>query len=395
MGRLAKVLVPFVVAGGLAAAAAAGYVVAATMVARTVVTPARRRKQDVEIRSVAPDLSAVTLSGSGDALHVPGRYGLWFSGDDGYARIGDILSVGSDGAVTRAVEAVVWGDLRSATRGRLSGWYYTSPSQLGLEIESVDVPVTGGSAPAWLFPAAGGGGKWAIHVHGRGARREETLRAMTVFHEKGYTSLAVSYRNDGDAPYSDDGRYGLGSTEWQDVDAAVSYAIDHGAEHVVLVGWSMGGAIVLQASVRSPHADSVRGIVLDSPVIDWVETLDFQAGLMKLPMQVTKGALLLLDSGWATGLVGQEAPVGLAGLDFTLRAHELSVPVLLMHSDDDGYVPAGASHQLADRRADIVTFVPFHTAKHTKLWNYEPDRWRDAIANWLDALEPSLAHREQ
>jgi pimeloyl-ACP methyl ester carboxylesterase len=148
---------------------------------------------------------------------------------------------------------------------------------------------------------------------------------------------------------------------------------------------------VLQASVRSPHADRIAGVVLDSPVIDWVETLDYQAGLLKLPRPVTQGALVLLDSSWATRVVGQDAPVGLAGLDFTMRANELSVPVLLMHSDDDGYVPAGASHRLADRRPDVVTFVPFAEAKHTKLWNVDPDRWTTAIATWLDGLAGSLS----
>ena len=100
---------------------------------------------------------------------------------------------------------------------------------------------------------------------------------------------------------------------------------------------------------------------------------------------------MLLDSGWATSLVGQDAPIGFAGLDFTLRAHELNAPVLLMHSDDDGYVPAGASHRLAARRPDIVTFVPFREAKHTKLWNFDAERWTAAICGWLDALEPSFS----
>lgn len=391
MSRLAKVLVPFAIAGGLAVAAAAGYVATAAMVARTVVTPSRRKKQDVVIRWVAPDLSAVALAGKGDALRVPGRYGLWFSQDRGYARIGDIISLDDQGTVTRAVETVVWGDLRSATHGRLSGWFFTAPGDLGLPVESVDVPVDDGTAPAWLFPAATASERWAIHVHGRGTQRQETLRGIPVFHEKGYTSLAVSYRNDGDAATSSDGRYGLGATEWRDVDAAIAYAVANGARHIVLFGWSMGGAIVLQASVRSPHADRIAGVVLDSPVIDWVETLDYQAGLLKLPRPVTQGALVLLDSSWATRVVGQDAPVGLAGLDFTMRANELSVPVLLMHSDDDGYVPAGASHRLADRRPDVVTFVPFAEAKHTKLWNVDPDRWTTAIATWLDGLAGSLS----
>lgn len=385
--RLGRVFVPFAILVLLGAAAVAAYVTAATLVAKTVVTPAKRRKQDVEIRAVSPDLTAVTMAGSADTLTVPGHYGLWFSDDRGYARIGEVLGLDQDGAVIRAVESVEWGDLSAAKRGRLTGWFYTSAEELGLPVESVDVPVGGGSAPAWLFPAPERTAHWAIHVHGRGARRQETLRAIGVFREKGYTSLAVSYRNDGDAPASGDGRYGLGATEWNDVDAAIAFALERGAEHIVLFGWSMGGAIVLQTAIRSPHADSVRGIVLDSPVIDWVETLQYQAEGMKLPRPVTRGALVLLDSAWANGLVGQDAPIGLGALDFTVRAHELSTPILLMHSDDDGYVPAGGSHRLADLRPDIVTFVPFTEARHTKLWNYDRQRWTNAIASWLDALQ--------
>ena len=40
----------------------------------------------------------------------------------------------------------------------------------------------------------------------------------------------------------------------------------------------------------------------------------------------------------------------------------------------------------ADRRPDIVTFVAFSEARHTKLWNYDPDRWNGEIAAWLAAL---------
>jgi hypothetical protein len=29
----------------------------------------------------------------------------------------------------------------------------------------------------------------------------------------------------------------------------------------------------------------------------------------------------------------------------------------------------------------------FTTARHTKLWNYDSERWNGAIAVWLDKLE--------
>ncbi|WP_457826784.1 alpha/beta hydrolase family protein, partial [Staphylococcus aureus] len=77
---------------------------------------------------------------------------------------------------------------------------------------------------------------------------------VPVFHELGITSLLVSYRNDGEAPRSRTGTYALGATEWRDVDAAIGYARRQGARRVLLMGWSMGGAIVLQTEFSSPTA---------------------------------------------------------------------------------------------------------------------------------------------
>jgi hypothetical protein len=33
-----------------------------------------------------------------------------------------------------------------------------------------------------------------------------------------------------------------------------------------------------------------------------------------------------------------------------------------------------------------VTFEAFDTALHTRLWNYDPDRWNGAIRAWLSEL---------
>ncbi|WP_033209161.1 alpha/beta hydrolase family protein [Gryllotalpicola ginsengisoli] len=369
------------------AVAAAGTTV---FIARKVLTPPRRRDEDVQVKAVSPDASVITLSVTPDTL-LRGDYSFWFNHDAGHARIGAILSR-SGVSVTRRVERVSFGDLTRAKRGRISGWWYVRPEELGLPVKSVGIETDGGVAPAWRFNAPKGDDgekstKWAIHVHGRGTQRQECLRAVPTFREHGWTSLVISYRNDGDGPRSDDGRYGLGSTEWRDVEAAIEYAVDHGATDIVLMGWSMGGAIVLQAATRSMHAGLIRGVVLESPVIDWVDTLRYQAGALHMPDPITESALKLLDAPWGGRLTGQSAPIGLPELDFVRRADVLTTPILLLHSDDDGYVPAYASRALAARRPDIVTFVRFTRARHTKLWNFDPKKWTKAISKWLDALE--------
>ena len=55
------------------------------------------------------------------------------------------------------------------------------------------------------------------------------------------------------------------------------------------------------------------------------------------------------------------------------------MPILLLHSDDDDYVPVTASAALAAARPDIVTFERFATAGHVRLWNYDTERWNAAI----------------
>ena len=365
----------------------------AAVMARKVVTPSTRYDEDVRILAVDDHAHTVTLSSTGDTT-LPGRYGLWFSKDTGHARIGDIVA-STPSTVTRTLIDVDFGDIHSATRGRTGAWFYLGPWDLELPFENVVVQTPLGNAPAWLVPSAHAepSGRWVIQVHGRGVRRQEALRALPVFHEAGFTSLLVSYRNDGDAPQSSDKRYGLGDVEWRDVDAALEYAAAHGATSVVLMGWSMGGAIVLQAATRSTRRELIAGIVLDSPVVNWNDVLAYQGKLLRLPSPVAVGAVHVLSQPWGGVFTGQEAPIDFRRLDFVARAGELDLPMLVMHSDDDGYVPSTASRQLAELRPDIVTFVPFTVATHTRLWNYDRDKWNEAIATWLAVVTREVPKR--
>jgi alpha-beta hydrolase superfamily lysophospholipase len=378
------------VAGALAASAAIAIGFVTFHFAKTVVTVPRAIPDDVRV--LAFDGATITLSATPDSV-LDGQYSFWFSDSTGHARLGEVVRR-TERTVTRRVIATDAGDLSQARSGRLGGWFYQRPGDLELPFQDVMVPTPVGDAPAWLFPALDGGARWVIQVHGRAVTRYEALRAVPVFHAAGYTSLLISYRNDGIAPSSVDARYALGDTEWEDVAAAVEFARERGAHDVVIMGWSMGGAIALQTVTRLTP-DLIRGVVLDSPVIDWVAALDFQASLLRLPRFITRGVYRVIGSAWGSRLTGQAQPIDLDRLDFVRRATELSLPILLMHSDDDGYIPSAPSRALAEARPDIVTFEGFQHARHTKLWNYEQGRWNAAIKQWLVALETSTARTER
>lgn len=367
------------------AAAGLGIAVVSALVARTVVIPPSRRDDDIRILGLDEEAHTITLSATPDSL-LPGEYSFWFSSDTGHARVGEITSTDRSG-VTRELLGIDFGDLRVARRGRFSGWFWLTPRELGVPYENVTITTPLGPAPAWFVPAERDTDRWVIQVHGRAVRRSETLRAVAPFRASGYHSLLVSYRNDGEAPRSPDYRYALGEREWVDVDAAMAYAIARGAREIVLMGWSMGGATVLQALTRSPRAALVTGVVLESPVVDWIATLDFQARMRRLPGAVRWGVYTLMRSRWGRLVTGLAEPLDLERMDFVARAAELDRPILLLHSVDDGFVPATASIALASARPDLVTFEEFAIARHTKLWNYDRTRWEDAIRNWLSGID--------
>ena len=224
----------------LAAMSGAITALMALRVARLVVTPPRSRADDVPILAVDARARTVTLGRTADSA-TPGRYGLWFSRDAGHARLGQIATE-TESTVTRELVGVDFGELLPGARGRFSGWFFLTPRDLGVDHESVSLVTTLGPAPAWVILAEPDElgtvpTMWAVLVHGRGVTRSEALRCVSVFREAGYNCVLVSWRNDGDAPASDDRRYAVGATEWFEVEAGIRYARDErGATDVVLVG---------------------------------------------------------------------------------------------------------------------------------------------------------------
>jgi len=372
-----------VVFGGILLTLAGSAVIAVATVARRVVTPARTRFRESDVVAIDAENATITLGTNPDTT-LPGRYGLFYGAPERYLRLGGIVDANHT-TVTRVLETPAVG-LPASGPATFSGWYYSRPEELGLPFRDVLVPTPTGNAPAWLFPAAEDNGRWVLIVHGRGTTRSECLRAVPVWRDAGYSALLVSYRNDGDAPPSADGLYGLGDTEWQDVDAALDVAVAGGAQDVVLMGWSMGGTIALQTALRSSNAGLLRGIALESPVLDWGRVLEFQADATRIPVPLRLAAITAISNQWGRVLTGLDAAVNFSGLDIVSRADELSVPILVLHSDDDGFVPSSGSHELAAARPDLVTFSPFTGARHTKLWNYDEERWSSAIQDWAATL---------
>ncbi|WP_129360894.1 alpha/beta hydrolase family protein [Rothia uropygioeca] len=382
------------VAGAGAAGLAVGLVATvAGFYARTIVTPPKPGNESLRILGVGYETaepaagmppSTVTLPANDETL-VPGRYMLFFDGGRGHALIGDVVTYSPRlETVTRSVEEVRVGDLSVAKRGRWSGAIYETPASAGFDYTEIALQLPVGEAPAWVVsaPADSTCRTWGIMIHGRGAGRQETLRSLESTQHLRMPTVHISYRNDRDAPPSEDGRYGLGFTEWEDVEVAIRYALDNGARDVVLFGWSMGGAIALQAADKSQYQHLIRALVLDGPVVDWFELIRYHSRMQRLPLRAGQLVADLLAEPRAAMMTGLDTPILLSDLDWLSRSGELLTPTLIIHSVDDEFVPANTSVELASRNR-LVSVVPFHKARHTKEWNVDPARWKNAVTEWL------------
>jgi pimeloyl-ACP methyl ester carboxylesterase len=198
----------------------------------------------------------------------------------------------------------------------------------------------------------------------------------------GYTSVIVSYRNDGEGPRFGTGRSMLGFTETEDAVAAVDYAIQNGAQRIVLFGWSMGAAIALRVASRARERGVIAGLVLDSPVLNWIDVIKANCARSGLPAVAGHLATAWLMLGPLARMVGLPSAIPLREFDWVQRAEELTVPTLILHGTRDDSAPISGSKALSARRPDLVRLESFG-AGHTLAWNSDPARWRSAVSDWL------------
>jgi pimeloyl-ACP methyl ester carboxylesterase len=312
----------------------------------------------------------IILPRTDDTLR-PGVYGLeWHDG--GHASLEGVLSSNAHSVVRRV----------SAVRGRLMpgmkvaidpDLYIGDPQQaLGLPFTNVSISGELGPMPAWLIP--GSASTWAVVVHGINGNREGDLYQAPALHRAGLPTLLITYRDDVGAPSSPDGLHHMGLTEWRDLQAAATYALAHGAQRLVLIGVSMGGAIVAQFMEHSALRKHVAALILDAPALSWKSILSFNARRMGLPsfsvLPVELMIDLRIDPNWAS----------LDALDHPASFH---LPILLFHGIDDGLVPIADSDAFARELPGWVTYYRVPQAAHVESWNVDSMLYEQRLAAFL------------
>lgn len=319
---------------------------------------------------VSATATTVTLRRDGASME-DGLYGIHWSG--GSAIVGAIIGADTTTVTRKLVHTTQ--PLTPNLAVKINNDVYSGNPQSDLHIAytNVDVPSPSGSLPAWFVN--GKQHTWVIMVHGFGATRATGLRILPVFVQLGLPVLNTTYHGDAGAPANADGLNHLGAKEWQDLQANVQYALAHGAQHIILYGWSLGGAIVETFMVRSSLAHNVQAVILDSPVLNWQDLLTYQAQRRNLP--------LFLASTTAF-VAGVRIGTSLSQLDYLdSSSPQLDRPTLLFHGTSDSTAPISVSDAFAAKHPRTVTYYRFKRAEHIMSWNVDPQAYDNDVLNFL------------
>jgi pimeloyl-ACP methyl ester carboxylesterase len=327
-------------------------------------------------------LPAGILTQYGDATK-DGVYGLLWEG--GYGRLGPILRQTED-QVTRTLEITGGTPPEEGTPARIDITVFRrDPLQdHGIPFEALELKGRAGQLHAWwIEPGEGAADTAVLLLHGRRrSDRTETLRILPTItaHELG--ALALAYRNHDASDSGPGGLYHYGASEKEDVFTALAALQQRGISKVILYGFSMGGAVALEALKDWP-ADSpeVLGLVLDSPLLDARGVILHGALKAGLPAARQLTELALQVGRLRTG-------VNWNRLDQREFAPEIRIPVLLISGTADTTVPVKQSDEFARQMTEpAFTYWRPQGVHHVEAWNADPHAYESWVAAFLAAAQ--------
>lgn len=172
----------------------------------------------------------------------------------------------------------------------------------------------------------------------------------------------------------------FGIKERKDCLAWVDYAKERFGDNVqiLLYGVSMGAATVLMASSEISEKN-VRGIIADCPYSSPKEIIKKVCRDMKYPPKLVYPFILL--SAWVFGRFK------LTEITAEEAVKTSSVPILILHGEDDRFVPEEMSKNIADARVGIERHT-FPEAAHGISGIVESERYNEIV---LDFVERSFS----
>jgi len=216
-----------------------------------------------------------------------------------------------------------------------------------------------------------------IGIHGyRGSIARDFCGGSAMSIDAGHNLLLVEQRAQG---RSEGKAMTFGVLERLDCLAWVRYAVERfGADvKITLYGISMGATTVLMATALD-LPPQVRGVIADCPFSSPPAIIRKVARDMHLPA-VAADVLAPLAARWFAGF-------DLHGASAVDAVRQTRVPILLIHGEDDRFVPCAMSREIAAAGGDRVCLNTFPHAGHGLSYMLDFPRYRGLIHTFWEKV---------
>jgi len=240
---------------------------------------------------------------------------------------------------------------------------YTTPQQLGVRADDVQIVTADGSRlHGWFLPAVGKAKGTVLHLHGNAANVSNHLPLVAWLPARGYNVLMVDYRGFGRSQ----GKPSLDGIV-DDAAAALDYLrtrTDIDQTRLIVLGQSIGGATALRLLARD--ANGVRLAVIDSAFSSY-------RGVAR---DATAGGPLAPVAAMTTGLLPGPDKDPITALK------SINVPLIFVHGKRDSIIDAVNSERLHAAAAGSQHWtVP--DAMHIMALA-QPGSWREKLVRTMD-----------
>ena len=171
----------------------------------------------------------------------------------------------------------------------------------------------------------------------------------------------------------------FGIKERQDLLCWIGYALERfGADtKILLYGVSMGGATVLMAS-ELELPDNVKGVIADSPFsapIDIIETVAVDMGIPRIVIKPLASAAARIFGGF-----------DIYGASAVEAVKKAKVPILIIHGEDDRFVPCEMGRAIYAACPEGAELVTFPDAGHAISYLADEPRYRSIINGFWEKV---------
>lgn len=279
-------------------------------------------------------------------------------------------------------EGVPEGDLKAASEhraGELASaqrWFeFVRPS-----FEAVDLTASDGCRLVGHELLAGAPSQdWLVYAPGLGGTWKSGLCFARRFAQKGFNLLLLDMRSQGESGGTS---VGYGHIERRDLVEWCEWIVSQDADaRIVIAGFSMGAAAVLEASGEPDLPDQVKAILSDSAYADlWGEAMyllgregNGASFLLRLTLDIARFALRAGKQGLDLAAASAEEAIGRS-----------STPTFIVCGADDTAVPKGSSQRLASAAACEYELLVVPGAGHCCASLADPDAYYGAFFAFLD-----------